>query len=293
MIRRIAITWILCAALCVSPGMSQAKKVQFDGQAAFDHVKTLASDAMLGRKSGEPGGQMAADYVAGKLKEWGLEPAGPKGSYYQDMTFEYYDVERGAALSIVAHDRAREFVYGEDWRQLPYSGSGTLGADLVFVGYGLAAAQRGYDDYSGVEVKDKRVHFSTDMPRRYDATLREEATMPNRVKAAREHGARGILTFRSETPAAGGGFIRRNLEKDVYKPDFTMLSLESKVVDFIFKWQKADSRYFFQQIEATGKPQSFDLAVQSLVNLRVVFDEKRPAQNVLAKLTGTDKNLKN
>jgi Peptidase family M28 len=291
MIRRIVITWILCAALCMSPGLSQAKKVQFDGQAAFDYVKTLASDAMLGRKSGEPGGQMAADYVVGKLKEWGLEPAGPKGSYYQDMTFEYYDVERGAGLGIVAHDRTREFVYGEDWRQLPYSGSGTLGGDIVFVGYGLSAPEKGYDDYSGVEVKDKLVLFSTDTPRRYDAALREEAAMPNRVKAARAHGARGILTFRSETPATGG-FVRRSLEKDVYKPDFVILALESKVVDFIFKWQKADSRYFFQQIEATGKPQSFDLAVLSLVNLRVVFDEKRPAQNVLAKLTGTDKNLK-
>ncbi len=290
--RRIAIAWILCAALSVAPGLSQAKKAQFDGQAAFDHVKALASDAMLGRKSGEPGGQMAADYVAGKLKQWGLEPAGPKGSYYQDMTFEYYEVERGAALGIVAHDKTRDFVYGEDWRQLPYSGSGTLGADIVFVGYGLSAPQKGYDDYSGVEVRDKLVLFSTDIPRRYDAELREEAAMPNRVKAAREHGARGILTFRSETPAAGG-FVRRNLEKDVYKPDFVMVSLESKVVDFIFKWQKADPRYFFQQIEATGKPQSFDLAVQSLVNLRVVFDEKRPAQNVLAKLTGTDKDLKN
>jgi hypothetical protein len=35
-----------------------------------------------------------------------------------------------------------------------------------------------------------------------------------------------------------------------------------KIVDFIFKWQKADPRYFFQQIEETGKPQSYDLGVQ-------------------------------
>src|SRR5512143_1494376 len=185
MIRRIAITWILCAALCVSPGMSQAKKVQFDGQAAFDYVKTLASDAMLGRKSGEPGGQMAADYVAGKLKGWGLEPAGPKGSYYQDMTFEYYGVQRGATLAVVAHNKERDFVYGEDWRQLPYSGSGVIGADIVFVGYGISAAQKGYDDYSGVDVKDKLVLFAIETPRRFEATLKDEASAASRIKAAR------------------------------------------------------------------------------------------------------------
>lgn len=292
MIRKPVITLILGASLLVSPALSQGKKSTFDGQAAFDYVKALASDAMLGRKSGESGGRMAAEYVAGKLKEWGLEPAGPKASYYQDMTYEYYAVERGATLDIIAHNKKREFIYGEDWRQQPFSGSGMLGAEIVFVGYGLSAPQKGYDEYSGVDVKDKLALFSTDTPRRFETTLREEATLPNRLKAARAHGARGVLTFRTDTQATGG-FVRRSLEKDVYKSDFVIISLETKVLDFIFKWQKADPRYFFQQIEATGKPQSYELDVQALANLQVVFDEKRPTQNVLAKMTGTDKNLKN
>ena len=292
MILRPMIALVLSVCFFFSPGLSQGKKVPFDGQAAFEYVKALASDAMLGRKSGEPGGRMAADYIASKLKEWGLEPAGPKGSYYQDMTYEYYEVERGATLDIIAHNKEREFVYGEDWRQYRFSGSGSLGADIVFVGYGLSAPQKGYDDYSGVEVKDKLVLFSSDTPRRFEVTLRDEAALANRVKAAQAHGARGVLTFRSDTQAAGG-FVRRSLEKDIYKSDFIIVSLESKVVDFIFKWQKADARYFFQQIEMTGRPQSYNLEVQSLINLKVVFDEKRPTQNVLAKITGTDKNLKN
>ncbi len=292
MILRPVVALVLSAFLFVSPGSSQGKKVPFDGQAAFGYVKALASDAMLGRKSGEPGGQWAAEYIASKLKEWGLEPAGPKGSYFQDMTYEYYEVERGATLDVIAHNKKREFVYGEDWRQFRYSGSGALGAGIVFVGYGISAPQNKYDDYSGIDVKDKLVLFSTDSPRRFEATLREEAQLQNRVKAAQEHGARGVLTFRSDTQAAGA-FFRGNLKKDIYRPDFVILSLESKIVDFIFKWQKADPRYFFQQIEETGKPQSYDLGVQALVNIKAVFDEKRPTQNVLAKISGIDANLKN
>jgi len=292
MILRPILSLVLSVFLFVSPALSQGKRASFDGQAAFEYIKVLASDAMLGRKSGEPGGQMAAEYIASKLKEWGIEAAGPKGSYFQDMTYEYYEAERGATLGIIAHNKTREFVYGEDWRQQRYSGSGTFGAGIVFVGYGISAPQKDYDDYSGVNVRDKLVLFSTDMPRRFEEKLREEAQFQKRVKAAQEHGARGVLTFRSELQPAGGIF-RGGLRKEIYKSDFVIISLESKIVDFIFKWQKADPRYFFQQIETTGKPQSYDLAVQSLVNLRVAFDEKRPTQNVLAKISGTDENLKN
>ncbi len=291
MILRSVVALLLSVFVFISPAPSQDKKASFDGQAAFEYIKVLASDAMFGRKSGEPGGEAAAEYIAAKLKEWGLEPAGSKGGYFQDMTYEYYEVEKGAALDIVAHNKTRDFIYGEDWRQYRYSGSLTAGASIVFVGYGISAPQKQYDDYSGVDVKDKLVLFAVETPRRFENTLREEAQLTNRIKAAQEHGARGVLTFRSDAQA-GGAFFRGGLRKDLYKPDFAVISVESKVVDFIFKWQKADPRFFFQQIEGTGKPQSYDLGVQALVNLKVDFDEKRPTKNVLAKITGADENLK-
>ncbi len=288
--RSIAILFV-SAFLLVSPTLPQSDKASFDGQAAFEYVRALASDSMMGRKSGEPGGTMGADYIVSKLKEWGVEPAGPKGSYFQGMTYEYYEVERGAVLDIVAHNTSREFIYGEDWRQYRYSGSATTGADVVFVGYGISAPKQEYDDYSGVDVKGKLVLFSTGTPRRLQDKLREESRLQNRIKAAQEHGAGGVLTFSDGQSA--GAFYRGGLKNEIYKPDFVIISVDSKVVDFMFKWQKADPRYFFQQIEATGKPQSYDMRVRSTINLRVVFDEKRPTQNVLAKITGSDEQLKN
>jgi len=290
--QRSAIIVLLAVVLAAFPASSQEKKITFDGQAAFGYVKDLASDGMAGRKSGEPSGLMGAGYVAAKLKAWGLEPAGPNGGYIQEFPFEYYEVERGASLGFTAHNRTREFVYGEDWRQYQYSGSAVLGAGVVFVGYGISAPDKQYDEYAGVDVKDKLVLFSTEAPRKLKDTLQEESKLTSRIKAARAHGARGILTFRSD--ASGGGYYPRgDFGKEIYDPAFLMLSLESRAVDFIFKWQKADPRYFFQQIETTGKPQSYDLGVQALVNLKVNFDEKRMTQNVLAKIPGTDPKLKN
>ena len=272
---------------------AQNKKVPFDGQAAFGYIKVLASDAMLGRKSGEPGGQMAADYIVSKLKEWGLEPAGSKGTYLQDLTIEYYEAQPGAALEIITGKTKREFVYGEDWRQVQYSGSGHLGADIIFVGYGISAPQKGYDEYAGVDVKGKVVLFSTDSPRMLAEKLREEAQFQNRIRAAQEHGARAALTFRSDTQATGLFGGRGSLRKENYRPDFAVISLDNRVIEFMFKHIKTETRYLFQQIESTSKPQSFDTGVRAFLNLDIVFDEKRPTQNVLAKISGTDKNLKN
>ncbi len=289
---RTAIGLLLSAILFLSLALPQENKASFSGQAAFSYIEVLAADAMLGRKSGEPGGRMAAEYIVSKLKEWGLEPAGPQGSYYQDLTIESTDIARDATLEILDWGKRREFVYGEDWRALRYSGSGHLATEVVFVGYGISASEKGYDDYSGVDVKGKLVLFSTDSPRRLEAKLRDEAQIQNRVKAAQDHGASGLLMFQSQTQETRGFGFRARLEKEVYKPDFVIISVETRVVDLIFKHLKTELRYLFQQIETTTKPQSFATGVRSFLNLNITFDEKRPTQNVLAKISGTDKTLK-
>jgi hypothetical protein len=290
---RTTVSLVLSAFLFLPSALSQEKKASFSGQAAFSYIEVLAADAMLGRRSGEPGGRMAAEYIVSKLKEWGLEPAGSQGSFYQDLTIEYTDIARDATLEILDWGKKREFVYGEDWRAQRYSGSGHLAAEVVFVGYGICAPGKGYDDYSGVDVKGKLVLFSTDSPRRLEDKLKDEAQLKNRVKAAQDHGACGLLMFQSQTQDTRGFGFRARLEKEVYKPDFVIISVENRAVDLIFKHLKTELRYLFQQIEMTSQPQSFATGVRSFVNLDITFDEKRPTQNVLAKISGTDKTLKN
>jgi hypothetical protein len=290
-----ALIFFLTFILFFIPVLAKEKKVVFDGQAAWSYIKDLSSDAMQGRKSGQPGGQMAAQYIVSKLKEWGLEPAAPLNSYLQDLTIEYTNIEKGVALEIIDGKARREFYYDQDWRSLRYSGSGNFVADIVFVGYGISAPQKEYDDYAGVDLKGKLALFSTDTPRSLEEKLKEEAQFDKRIKAAQEHGACGVLTFRSVESQGFGMFFgrRERPKKDIYKPDFVIISLENQVVDFIFKHQKTEFRYLFQQIETTSKPQSFNTGVRSFVDLNVSFDERRPTQNVLAKISGADKNLKN
>src|SRR5437762_13892223 len=38
------------------------------------HIKYLASDELQGRRSGTPGGELAAGYIAAQFNEYGLKP---------------------------------------------------------------------------------------------------------------------------------------------------------------------------------------------------------------------------
>jgi hypothetical protein len=219
MILRLVLTLALSVSVFFSPALAQDKnkRAVFDAQAAFGYVEALAADAMLGRKSGELGGGMAAEYIVMKLREWGLEPAGSNSSFYQDLTIEYNEPEKGAALEVLAHGKKRDFVYGEDWRQQRYSGSGHLAAPLVFIGYGISAPQKQYDDYSGLDVKGKLVLLSTDTPPgALGEKLRDEARFESRVKAARARGERGPHlpgdTQTAGSSAASGAPQERSLQ---------------------------------------------------------------------------------
>ncbi|MGB8951288.1 MAG: M28 family peptidase [Candidatus Aminicenantales bacterium] len=283
--------------LFFSPALTKVphEKAAFDVQAALNHISDLSSEAMQGRKSGLPGGRMAAQYIASKFREWGIEPAISGGSYFQNLTLEFSNIEQGPALEIFTEEASKKFDYSEDWRIERTSGSGNRIADMIFVGYGISAPQAGYDDYAGVDVKGKLVLFSMDAPRRLAEKLRKEAVIDQRIKAAQDHGAVGILLFRNSEGRSSDFAYRRGIRpnKESFKKDFVILSVESKIMNFIFKDLQTDLRYLQQQVESTGQPQSYDLKAKAYIRVRVTRDEKRETENVLAKITGTDKALRN
>lgn len=285
---RIFISLFLASFLLFSPTLAKVKKVSFDAQAAWSYIKDLASDSMQGRRSGQPGGAMGEEYIASKFKEWGIEPAGDDNTYFQNFTIEHRNIEEGVTLEIIAGKTRRDFYYGEDWRVQSYSGSGHFTAELVFVGYGIHAPEKEYDDYAGVDVKGKIALFSTETPQRLEKKLGDATKMEKRIEAAQKLGARGAIFFRPSTTERR--FFRMRLKKEQYKPDFVILSVERKVMDFIFKDLNTEIRYPIPEIGRRAKlPQSLETGVKAFVSVKAIFDEKRPTRNVLAKITGSDK----
>ena len=284
------IIFLLTLFLLAAPSFTKVKKVAFDEKAALSYIKDLASDSMMGRKSGQPGATIAEEYIASKFIEWGLEPAGDDGTFFQNFTIEYSNAEEGVVLEVISEKARRSFYYGDDWRVQRLSGSGHFAAEIVFVGYGIHAPEKDYDDYAGVDLKGKLALFLIESPTKLEEKLSEEAKIENRIKAAQEQGALGILGFRR--PSTQRQYFRFRLKKEIHKKDFVILTVEDRVTNFIFKDLKTELRYLLLEIDNKLKPMSFETGVKAFVSVKAVFDEKRPTRNVLAKISGADKTLK-
>ena len=121
------------------------------------HVEVLASDSLLGRGPGHPGGDMAVSYIAARFAEYGLEP--PEGSYVQAVPMiGNTPVAESTALSIAGPRGSLAPTYLDDYVLNPgYPDAIDVegAAELVFVGYGIDAPEAGWDDFAAVDVAGK------------------------------------------------------------------------------------------------------------------------------------------
>ncbi|MFW6159558.1 MAG: M28 family peptidase, partial [Acidobacteriota bacterium] len=276
--------------LLITPLAGEEKKAEFDPQAALNYIKVLASDEMEGRKSGQPGAVMAEEYIASKFKEWGLEPAGEEGTYFQNFAIEHNHVEEGVVLEVISPRERRSFYCGEDWRVQRYSGSGSLVGEVVFAGYGIHAPDKNYDDYAGIDAEGRLILLTEGAPVKLQGKLKEESTIQKKIEAAQKQGAAGVILF--QQPSSQSRYFRLRAEKEIYKPDFIILSAESNVVEFILKDLPIDLRTAFSRINKDLQPQSLNTGIKVFISVRSVFDPERPTRNVLAKISGSDKNLR-
>src|SRR5678816_4359453 len=118
----------------------------------LQHVSFLASDQLKGRGNGSPELERAAEYIAAQFRSYGLEPGSDNRSYFQK-----FDITVGAefgpknALQISRVSRTKD----KDFVTIPLSSSGTYEGPVVFAGYGITSEALKWDDYAGIDVKDK------------------------------------------------------------------------------------------------------------------------------------------
>jgi hypothetical protein len=206
----VAVVALVAAAPGAAPPLPPAEWM-------LEQVKTLASPPMDGRAPGTPGADHAAAHIAAIFKAAGLAPGGEAGTYLQSFSVPTgLKLGPSTALAMVA-PAARAFQLGRDFTPLSVSADGSAAGDLVFVGYGITAPELSYDDYAGLDVRDKVVLLMTREPRSRDPSSpfrRDEAQhyagREHKLINARQHGAAAVLivshprTEGAQLPALGG-----------------------------------------------------------------------------------------
>lgn len=130
-------------------------------------VRTLASDQFQGRAPGTIGEERTIGYLIGRLQALGLEPAGTDGGWTQPVPLLHTRLGIPATLGFDRKGSATPLSFGTDIylsTLQPKDQAVVQNAPLVFVGYGVSAPERGWDDFRGQDLKGKVAVFLINDP---------------------------------------------------------------------------------------------------------------------------------
>ena len=122
-------------------------------------TKTLSQDSFEGRMPGTEGEEKTVAYLTERFAAAGLRP-GNGDSWVQDVPLVEITGKNYAPLTITGGGPGLGFDYGSEWVGVTYREDATTrleDSELVFVGYGINAPERGWNDYEGVDVTGKTV----------------------------------------------------------------------------------------------------------------------------------------
>ncbi|MEC4672023.1 MAG: M28 family peptidase [Nitrospirota bacterium] len=172
-------------------------------------VKVLSSPDFAGRQAGTEGGQRSAAFIAERFGVFGLTPAGTIALDSQNELWtqtgpipvaqidDAVTVEFSSGLG----DGQRPVLHpavGSDYLPVLDSPSINVVAPVVFVGYGISDPARDFDEYQGLDVRNRVVMFLRGKPRNYPRWV----THVEKERIARENGAVGFLTLTGPTLSA-------------------------------------------------------------------------------------------
>ena len=174
----------------------------------FDSIKAetlrtdlsfVASDALQGRMSLQPGDEVAIQWIASEFAKAGLKPANGD-SYLQAVPLVEYRGDRARSYIGVKRGPAPEKQWKFPDAYGAYRADVDVTAPVVFAGYGITAPELHYDDYQGVDVHGKIVLLFDHEPQENDPKSifngtgnTRYATTRVKVLNAQAHGAVGVL----------------------------------------------------------------------------------------------------
>jgi len=198
----------LAAQSQTSSTRSAAAKVAgaVDQRVLRSHLEFLADDALEGRRPGTRGGELAAKYIAAQFERLGLQPAGDSGTYYQHVPI--ITLTPSPTVRIAAPTPS-DLAYRKDYVLWSMRNDSlvSLKGDLVFVGYGIVAPEYQWDDYRGLDVKNKIVVALVNDPGLRDSTIFRGPILTYygrwtyKIEEAQRQGAAGILLIHTAESA--------------------------------------------------------------------------------------------
>jgi len=168
-----------------------------------NYVKELGSDRFMGRAPFTEGEKITIEYLSGELRKIGFEPPFDS-SYFQDVPMVRIISEVQGPVKIKSPVAHFEFKAPDDFAVISPRIEDYIDiteSELVFAGFGIVAPEFGWNDYEGLDVKDKTVMVMINDPGLYtrDTNLFRGSEMTYygrwtyKYEEAARQGATGVL----------------------------------------------------------------------------------------------------
>ena len=273
-----------------------------------DITRTLSSDEFEGRMPGTKGETLTVALLTEKFAAAGLQP-GNNGSWVQDVPLVEITGTNYTPLKVTGKGVDLSFAPSKDWVGVTYredAATNLADSELVFVGYGINAPEKGWNDYAGIDMTGKTAVILVNDPDYETEGLTGDfngramtyyGRWTYKYEEAAKQGAAGAIIVHDEFPAAYGWNVVESSwtgpqaypQRGENAPPLTVMNgwVQKPVAEKILSAAGQD----FAKLSAAAKTKGFKPVPLGL-NVSTSFRNnirKFSSQNVIGQLPGTEK----
>ena len=154
---------VAACALATAAFAAPAADPRIDPALLSEHIKVLSSDAFEGRGPATRGEAKSVAYITKEFKAVGLQPGGDKTTsgraWTQNVPLAEFNIKGPLAFTVNAGGETQSWKQGVEIAiRAPETGAKRIdlkNVPVVFVGYGVKAPERNWDDFKGVDLHGK------------------------------------------------------------------------------------------------------------------------------------------
>jgi Zn-dependent M28 family amino/carboxypeptidase len=276
----------------------------FSAQTLGQHIAVLSSDSFQGRKPFTPGETITINYLRQQFEALGLEPGNGK-SFFQEVPMVNIATTAAPTMAVQSA-RGNLTLKGFDdyviWTDKTDSAVSLNNNEVVFAGYGVVAPELNWNDYEGLDVKDKIVLVLVNDPgfNSGDTTLFKGKSMTYygrwtyKFEEAGRQGAKGCLIVHNAAGASypftvvqnnwNGSRLRLDNRGKEEKNCDVIGWISADAAKKLLQAAGADSTLLAKADQKGFKPVPLNVRLSTSISVKATYNK---SHNVVAKITGS------
>jgi len=301
----------LASTLALAVGSAaDAQSARFDVSRLSEHIRILGSDAYEGRAPSTPGETKTVAYLVDQFAKAGLQPGGVMTggtrSWTQPVPLLRSEFTAPPRIAVTLGGKSVALTQGEEIAvRSPTNGDKGIDltkAELVFVGYGVKAAERGWNDFKGQDLKGKVLVMLVNDPDFEGGegdfggrAMTYYGRWTYKYEEGARQGAAGVLVIHETAPASYGWATVKNSNTNAMfdivraNPKAEHPPMEGWIQRELAARLFADSGLDIEAMKAAARRKDFKpVTLKARIDVRgIAKTEVITSQNVVGLLPGT------